>query len=93
MGRPAIEAYTYTVDSHDVIVHIGGKWDSFARENGGLAYTREHLLNKRLWNFIRDAEIVALFHALFNRVRTHGICPACRKTVFAKITGARGSGT
>lgn len=59
----------YSLSSDDVVVDVGGAWDDFALANDGADCTHEHVLGNSIFNFISGPEVVAVYRALFSKVR------------------------
>lgn len=60
---------SYRINDRDEIVFVDEAWDRFARANGGEHLTADHVLKRRLWDFVSDAPTQQLYGAVFSRVR------------------------
>ena len=48
------EPTVYHLDKNDRIVAVGGPWDEFANENGGLYVRVQDVLGRLIWEFVTD---------------------------------------
>ena len=60
---------TYSLDSNNTLVDVGGDWEAFALANHGDDLTRENVLGMPLFRFIVGAEVTMIYKALFTKVR------------------------
>ena len=67
--NPNDSAIIYTIDHNDHIITINESWDKFALENEASHLERGQVLNRRLWDFIADAETRHIHQVLLERIR------------------------
>jgi hypothetical protein len=63
---------TYTLDSHDRIVELGGAWTEFAHRNDAPELTAESVIGRQIWNFIVGRETLRLYEDAMRQVRQRG---------------------
>lgn len=54
----------YILDDMKTIVDVGGQWDCFAQENGGVNTCSEHVKGRPIWDFIIDDNTRMWFETL-----------------------------
>lgn len=60
----------YVIDATDHLRELSPNWNRFAAENGAPNLSAEALVGRSLWEFVGDAETVALYRLLLERART-----------------------
>jgi hypothetical protein len=60
----------YKIDAQDTIVFINDAWDRFALANDAPEMTRENVLKRSLWDFIKDVTTVQLYRDILKIART-----------------------
>lgn len=63
-----IQSY-YVLDAKNVILEVGGSWDSFARANEGSQATSEHVVGTSLWSNINSDLVRMQLEATLMRAR------------------------
>lgn len=63
---------TYWLDKNDVIQKVGAGWDNFALANNGQHTLAQHVVGKRLWNFINGSATRLWVDAVLNYARISG---------------------
>lgn len=67
----AIEDVTYAVDTEGTIVYVNaGPWDAFARENGAPALSHDHVVGRRLEEFLSGKATVGASRATLASLAT-----------------------
>ena len=61
---------TYTLNSSDIIMSVGGDWNQFARDNDADDMVAEHVVGRSLFDFVTGGEVVQMYHSLFRKART-----------------------
>lgn len=59
----------YRIDRSDVLIDVNGEWTAFAFENGAPELTPEAVLDKPIWDFIRDRETRHLYRLILMEAR------------------------
>lgn len=62
--------FVYHIDHADQITDVDNEWLDFAARNGAPELTRDHVLNKELWQFVSDPDTQLIYRMLFDAVRT-----------------------
>ncbi|THH37138.1 hypothetical protein E4Z66_09405 [Aliishimia ponticola] len=63
----------YDIDQQDVIVGIGGDWDTFALQNDSPSAQAAEVTGYPLWDSVEGFETMSYLNALFFAVRRKGI--------------------
>jgi hypothetical protein len=61
-------AVLYRIDADDRIVEVGGSWQTFAEENGGIG----EVVGSQLWDFVSGDDVRAVWTLLLRRARVGG---------------------
>jgi len=61
----------YQIDQNDFLVFFNDQWDLFAQDNDGPHLKSENIYNRKIWDFIHDAETRHLHETLLKRVRSN----------------------
>lgn len=68
-----MNAFAYTIDAEDRIVSLSADWDLFARENQASdSCLANGVINRQIWEFIRDLETRHLYLVINANVRASG---------------------
>jgi len=59
----------YQIDAADRITFVGGDWDRFAQDNGGVGLEADKVLGCFLWDFIKDPTTREVYRSLVARAR------------------------
>jgi hypothetical protein len=66
-------SFEYRLDGRDRVEHVSPAWLAFARENDAAELTRDRVIGRPLWSFVRGMEVQSVYRALFRDVRERGI--------------------
>jgi hypothetical protein len=64
-----LHSVEYAIDPEDRLIHFGGDWNQFARENDGATLTPENLHMHNLFDYIQDPASNQLWRFIIQRVR------------------------
>lgn len=62
----------YQLNPDNLIMAVGGDWDSFALANNGRTAFTEHVLGRSLWSFVSGTEMRSYLNAVFFVCRERG---------------------
>jgi len=63
----------YRIGPDDSLVFVNDEWDALATDNDSPRLTRDPILRKSIWEYIRDPDTVHIFRLLQARVRERNV--------------------